>query len=625
MTKSEKRKLDMPAQILGCAKPKVGITRQRTVICLSKLMLCRFFERPNSRPSNLTIALTCLTIVVATNELVAAPTPTAGANVRVTVDAGSTYISFDQLAGGSYTDAVLQRCGVDRRMQNEPTLAIDPRNTSVWASGANDYCTVPTAGDAWAGFYRSTDSGGHWTDSLLPGYNGDTSSEGTSSPLHQLVVGGALAAGDPVMAWDAQGNLFYMGNNFNRGVENGVSGTTRDNIGSIWVATYASANAADNSTDGSKYLRTVILATNTFGLGQGNDKTSLAVDPSTGNVYAAWSDFHGAGCNEILFSRSTDHGATFSSPLKISSGICGNQGPSITIGPSGQVYVGWEAFTGGAFGRAPKAVVGAGFVSSSDFGKTFSKAVIVVTYTPFVSEQFSGNGARECGDGPFACPTGFTFPRFDLAGPFLAADNVNGTLVMAFQAAQSSGQGQIESMFSTNGGSTWSSSTMLAPSSTGHQFYPFLAASNGRINAIWYDSQGDPDYSPDRPPCNNGTGQTSSCLNVRYAESSDGGKTWGSSIQVTDTPTNLNYEQFGGRLVPFFGDYITVAAQGDTIGATWTDQRNTVGAPDPSGDNDGADVAGDPETGGTCTSAFSTCFDGTGGLDQNIYAATIRP
>ena len=118
---------------------------------------------------------------------------------------------------------------------------------------------------------------------------------------------------------------------------------------------------------------------------------------------------------------------------------------------------------------------------------------------------------------------------------------------------------------------------------------------------------------------------TSACLNVRYAESSDGGMTWGTSVQVTDTPTNPNYEQFGGRLVPFFGDYITVAAQGDTIGAAWTDQRNTVGAADPKGDNDLADVAGDPETGGTCTSSLTACFDGTGGLDQNIYAATITP
>jgi hypothetical protein len=500
----------------------------------------------------------------------------------------------------------------------------------VWTSGANDYCTVPTAGDAWAGFYRSADGGATWINSLLPGYNGDTSSEGTSSPLAQLVAGGAIAAGDPVQAWDAQGNLFYMGNNFNRGIENGVSGKTRDNTGVIWVATYAPSNPADTSTDGSKYVRTVVLATNTFGRGSFNDKTNLNVDPATGNVYAAWSDFHGnLGCNDILFSRSTDHGATFSRPLKISSNTCGNQGPSIVIGPSGQVYVGWEASTLGTNQSAalttPGLAAGAAFTSSTDFGQTFSKARIVVNYTPFVSEQFSGNGARECGDAPFNCPTGFTFPRFDLAGPYLAADNVNSTVVMAFQAAQSSGQGQIEFVVSTNGGTTWSSAALLESSSTGHQFYPFLVASNGRVNAIWYDSRGDSNYSATRPPCNDASGVTSACLNVRYAESTDGGNTWESSVQVTDMPTNLNYEQFGGRLVPFFGDYITVAAQGDTIGVAWTDQRNTVGAPDPSGDKDGADVAGDPETGGTCRSSFTTCFDGTGGLDQNIYAATITP
>jgi hypothetical protein len=552
----------------------------------------------------------------------------AGANVRVTVDNGSqgAYVSADQLSGGSYTDGVLTRCGMDRRMQNEPTLAIDPRDPSVWTSGSNDYCTVPTAGDAWAGFYRSTDKGARWTDSLLPGYNGDTSTQGTSSPLSKMVAGGALAAGDPVMSWDRNGDLFYMGNNFNRGVENGVSGTTRDNTGDIWVATYAPGNSSDHATDGSRYVRTVILAQNTFGLGSFNDKTNLAVDPATGNVYAAWSDFHGVtGCNEILFSRSTDRGATFSAPLKISSGICGNQGPSIAIGPDGHVDIAWEANTGGALAKAPGAVSGAGFVSSTDFGQTFSKARIVVNYAPFVSEQFSGNGARQCGDGPLACPTGQTFPRFDLAGPYLAADNTHGTLVMAFQVAQSSGQGQIEYVFSTDGGATWSSAKLLAPSATGHQFFPYLVASSGRVSAIWYDSQGDPNYAPTRAPCNSATGQTSACLNVRYAESSDGGKTWGASIQVTDTPTNLNYEQFGGRRVPFFGDYITVAAQGDVIGATWTDQRNTIGAPDPTGDNDGADVAGDPETGGTCTSSFTTCFDGTGGLDQNIYSASITP
>ncbi len=580
-----------------------------------------------SRSKVLCVAATLVTLASSAGTAIAVPAPSAGPNVRVTVDNGAngSYLSADQLGGGSYTDSVLMRCGIDRRMQNEPTLAIDPRKTSVWTSGSNDYCTVPTAGDAWAGFYRTTNSGSTWTDSLLPGYNGDMSAQGTSSPLHAQVAGGALAAGDPVMSWDGQGDLFYMGNNFNRGTENGASGGTRNNTGDIWVATYAPSDPANPATDGSKYVRTVILATNTFGVGSFNDKTNLAVDPVTGNVYAAWSDFHGSGCNEILFSRSTDHGATFSAPRKLSSGICGNQGPSIAIGPSGHVFIGWEGNTGGALSKAPGAISGAAFASSSDFGQTFSKAAIVVTYAPFVFEAFSGNGARECGDGPFTCPSGFTFPRADLAGPYLAADNANGAVVMAFQVAQSSGQGQIEFVRSTNGGADWSSPALLSSSATGHQFDPFLAASSGRISAIWYDSRNDPDYAATRPPCNSATGHTSACLNVRYAESLDGGATWSPSTQVTDKATNPNYEQFGGRLVPFFGDYITVAAQGSTIGATWTDQRDTIGAPDLTADNDGADVSGDPETGGTCTSSLTTCFDGTGGLDQNIYSAVITP
>ena len=587
--------------------------------------------RPSDAPRGIRRSTRVVVIVAAVaaafSSISAYGAPTAGTNVRVTNDASGGYMSADQLAGGSYSDGVLQRCGHDRRMQNEPTIALDPRNPIVRTAGSNDYCTVPTAGDAWAGFYRSNDSGAHWADSLLPGYKGDSSTQGTTSPLAAAVAGGAFAAGDPVQAWDIHGNVFFMGNNFNRGVFDGNSIFTRDNTGDVWVATYSQLNSSSTLTDGQKYVRTVILATNTFGNGSFNDKTGINVDQTggahDGNVYAAWSDFHGVGCNEILLSRSTDHGATFSAPMKISSSLCNNQGPNIAIAPNGTVYVSWQANGGGAFSNGTQNATGAAFVKSTDGGQTFSMASLAFTYAPFVSSQFSGNGARNCGDGPFSCPSGQTFPRFDLAQPSLT---VNGTDVdMAMQVRLASGQGQIQFSKSTDGGATWSPRTPIdSHPNDGHQFFPWIAASGGTINAVYYDSVGDANYAPTRAPCNSATGAGSACLNVRYAVSTDGGTTW-TSTQATDMPTNPNYEQFGGRRIPFFGDYIMVGAVGSTIAAVWTDARNVVaGSEKATGDNDNDDVAGDPETtGGTCTSSFSTCFDTTGGLDQNIYTANL--
>ncbi len=542
--------------------------------------------------------------------------PSAGPNHRVTRDQGGAYVSADVMGGGVYTDKVLARCGVDRRMQNEPTIAIDPRNTAVRTAGSNDYCTVPTTGDAWAGFYRSDTSGASWVDSLLPGYPGDASLQGQASPIP--AVSGAKAAGDPVQAWDAHGSLFFMGNNFNRGVPDGNSFRTRDNTGDVWVATYG-PSATGTEGDGSHYLRTVLLATNTSGQGHFNDKTGIGVDTSGtatgGNVYAAWSDFHGSGCNEILFARSTDHGVSFSQPLKLSSGLCGNQGPNFAIDAQGTVYVSWQANTGGSFGQ--NGVNGAALVKSTDGGRTFTAARLATTYNPFASNAFSGNGSRQCGDAPFNCPTGFTFPRFDLAMPTITVDGLD--VDMAYQVALANGRGQIQFVRSIDGGSSFSPAMAIDNPGTGHQFFPWISAAGGVINAVFYDSRNDPNYDATRPPCNTASGFGSPCLDVYYAVSSNHGASWTSS-KVTSVPTNPNYEQFGGRRVPFFGDYIMVSAVPGATAAVWTDSRDVaLGV----GSTDGNDVAGDPTAGGTCTSSLSPCFDGTGGLDQNIYTANL--
>jgi hypothetical protein len=100
------------------------------------------------------------------------------ANARVTRDnTASSYLRYD----GS-TDATMAACSTGRRSQNEPTVAVDPHNTSVVTSGSNDYCAAIVNGDTWTGYYRSTDGGSSWQDSLVPGYPADTSAGGTASP-----------------------------------------------------------------------------------------------------------------------------------------------------------------------------------------------------------------------------------------------------------------------------------------------------------------------------------------------------------------------------------------------------------------------------------------------------------
>src|SRR5215207_10925862 len=86
----------------------------------------------------------------------------ASADVRIT---DQTYVRHD---GG--TDATIASCNSDapgvtaggERQQNEPTAAVNPLAPAKMTAGANDYCTVPTVGDAWAGFYYSANKGSTW-------------------------------------------------------------------------------------------------------------------------------------------------------------------------------------------------------------------------------------------------------------------------------------------------------------------------------------------------------------------------------------------------------------------------------------------------------------------------------
>src|SRR5439155_9335119 len=97
------------------------------------------------------------------------------------------------------------------RQGNEPAVAIDPTNPDLVVAGWNDYCDADLGG-GWQGIAFSTDRGETWMPSKIPGYPSDTSAEGIASPLHLR----QREAGDPMLAFDGDGNLLAGRIAFNR-------------------------------------------------------------------------------------------------------------------------------------------------------------------------------------------------------------------------------------------------------------------------------------------------------------------------------------------------------------------------------------------------------------------------
>lgn len=602
---------------------------------------------------------------------VAASTP--GADVRLTHDASDPgYVSAYTLATGTaYTDATLAECSGSRGRQNEPAVAIDPRDPAVVVGSSNDYCGVynrnnaqgnPIAvGPIWLGYYRSENSGASFTSSLVPGYPDDT------SPYAALADIRAATAGDPVLAWDAQGRLFA-------GAEaSGDPAGTAKTFGDVWVARFEPATTGTHP-DGKRFAGSVTVAKGTSApnlLGKFNDKTSLEADHNSdgncdNNVYFSYSRFTGnAGGVGIYFSRSTDHGASFTHPMKLSQTLSDVQFPDIAVTGNSDVYVAFRAFFSGR-GHETDGIY---WVRSTDCGATFTPPQLLQSFIPYDAQDVSdpqpvpaqsakddpfteeapdAGRARDCGDFGNHCQSGYTFFRrdtqvratadqFDTANAdrvYVVYDPTKpGTEVPTGTTYGSVGSGtgsQSGIYFIRANGATGAKEAgpaLVDPEASGHQLFPDISADNpsaatrGTLHAIWWDSRLDACYSATRPIGNCANRSTTASLDAWGARSTNFGATWSSS-RVSDVTTNPNYEQFADRTVPFAGDYLYVSSLGDLSYGVWTDWRNTVAGTDP------REVPEDEDTGTAdvvqCRVFASGAWSGdrcprVGGIDQNIY------
>ena len=92
----------------------------------------------------------------------------------------------------------------------------------------------------------------------------------------------------------------------------------------------------------------------------------------SGDVYVAWLDERdkAEGSSSVYFSRSTDHGVTFSRNVRIAASACVCCRPQLYVGPSGEIYLAWrQVFAGDVRDMV--------LAHSNDGGKTFSQPVLV--------------------------------------------------------------------------------------------------------------------------------------------------------------------------------------------------------------------------------------------------------
>jgi hypothetical protein len=623
------------------------------------------------------LAAACLMVFFA--GAVGASTP--GPDDRLTNDChpdatcGAGYASAYTLATGNpYTDQTLDECTISKGRQNEPAIAVDPRDKTVILGSSNDYCGVYNRGAAagaigpiWLGYYRSQNSGQSFVSSLVPGYPDDT------SPYRSLSRVRTASAGDPVIAWDAHGRAFFGSES------SGDPAGTPKTFGDVFVARFRNPDgpgAADTSRDGLEYYGSTTVARGSSApnlLGKFNDKTTIEADHNSDgrcsdNVYFAYSRFTGnAGGVGIYFSRSTNHGVTFTHPFKVSQTISDVQFPDIAVTGNSKIYLVFRSF---ASGRGPEGD-SVYYVKSANCGATFTRPRLLQNFIPydavdvsdpepipaqsvrddprFEEESPAEGRARDCGDFGDHCQSGYTFFRRDTQ-PRATADQFDtahpNRFYVVYDATKPGTETPTGTTYGSVGSGTGSQSgifflrvngstgakvgpTLIDDQSDGHQTFPDISADNppatpstrGMLHAIWWDSRNDPCYSPMRPIGNCATGSTTASLETWAAVSTNFGANWSSSV-VSDVLTNPNYEQFDNRAVPFAGDYLYVSSVNDFAYGVWTDWRNTLPGTDP------REIPEDEDAGSAdvhqCRVFSSGAWSGDqcphdGGIDQNIY------
>jgi hypothetical protein len=475
--------------------------------------------------------------------------------------------------------------------QNETAIAVDPNNPNRVVAAANDYtsrtwaCTIDGTpcsglGDAYSGTYFSNDGGSTWCCS-----NSDPDHLGTLIPGVEHLVGGPYdAGGDPAVAFDSQGRVYYAGLGFNR--------TSAPNTVTVSKGTFGGGG---NLTWGPPTFINPTTSPTIL-----NDKEWIGADwhassPFRDRVYVSWTRYLFNPSNgsyvqsPIFFAYSTDGGATFSTPANISGNVLYDQGSRPIVGSDGTVYVIFEGSTRLATLNSQW------IVKSTDGGATFSRPTRIADVQDIVTPA---NAVFRVN----SFPAGDIAPNGDLYVAWSTqVKNSDGSLC----ATRTNTGCHVSAVYSksTDGGGNWSAPAPILPAvdassraAIGYPvtnpdgsildapvprrvdtFWPAVAVSpSGRVYmsayaadvvSPWQTCANEPPPPEGRINCLAlGNYIHNARLDYAVADLSTG-----VSNLVSTHPINTRYH-FGGG---FIGDYTHIAVGSDNrFHAFWTDTNN---------------------------------------------------
>ena len=487
--------------------------------------------------------------------------------------------------------------------QNETAIAVDPNNPNRIVAAANDYvartwsCSVSgtpcsALADAYSGTYFSNDGGKTWCCS-----SSDPAHLGTLIPGVTRLTGGIYdAGGDPALAFDSRGRVYYAGLGFNRASPPNTVAVNRGTFDASGKLTWGAPSFINQTTSPSTL----------------NDKEWIAADthptsPFRDRVYVTWTRFiFSAGKGNyvqspIFFASSSDGGATFTAPTNIVGTVHYDQGSRPVVGPDGTVYVFFEGST--RFAQLNSTYV----VKSTDGGASWSTPIAVSTVSDILGPAntiFRVNSFPAAA----AAPNGDLYVAWSAEVPnsgatFAGDPNCAASLVGSAAVRASCHAAAVYSK-STNGGLSWSApapifsvlngsnraavgypvtqpngTTLNAPSSAGRveTFWPGVAISpSGRVYmsayaadtvSPWQTCAASPPPPEGRINCTTlGNYIHNGRLNYYVAN-----VVAGTGQKVSTHPINTR-NGFGGG---FIGDYTDLAVGSDeTFHALWTDTNN---------------------------------------------------